>query len=167
MMKGISQKEIKIISDLEFNKKYYFTRRDIARHFKNKVQMRDTLHNLHKKKRIVRLNRDKYFLVPIKARTGVWSDHPFIIADEIFNGEGYFIGGWSAANYWRLTDQIPMRTDVWTTKRQGKVVLMNSKFMFHRTTRKRTGEAVVEHIGNHSFKILSKEKASKWVKGRD
>lgn len=166
-MRGISQKEIKFISDLEFKKKYYFTREDIAHHFKNKIQMRDTLYSLHKKKRIVRLNRNKYFLVPIKARKGGWSDHPFIIADEIFNGEGYFIGGWAAANHWRLTDQIPMRTDIWTTKRQGRASLINNKFVFHRTTKKRVDEAVIEHIGSHSFRILSKKNAAKWIKGRD
>ncbi len=166
-MKGISQKEIKVISDLEFRKKYYFTREDIAGHFTSRVQIRDTLYNLNKKGRIVRLNRNKYFLIPIKARKGRWSDHPFIIADEIFNGDRYFIGGWSAANYWQLTDQIPMRIDIWTTKRQGKISLLNTKFVFHRTTKKRIEEAVIQHIRDHPFKILSKKNAAKWVKGRD
>ena len=38
-MKGISKKEIEIVADLEFRKRYYFTRDDVKHHFQNKKQM--------------------------------------------------------------------------------------------------------------------------------
>jgi len=78
-IKGLSEKEIKIVSDLEFKRKYYFSRGDIKNHFKNKKEMTNTIYNLIKKGRFVRFNKDKYFLVPIKARLNKWTDEPFII----------------------------------------------------------------------------------------
>ena len=91
-MKGLSKKEIEIVSDLEFRKKYYFTNKDIAKFFKNETERRNIIYNLKKKGRIIKINRSKYYLIPIKARSGKWQDHPFIAIDEICNGKDYFIG---------------------------------------------------------------------------
>ncbi len=165
-MKGISKKEIKVISRLEFDNTYFFTSGYIDKFSDNKTQRYNIIKNLIRKKRIVKLNRNKYYLIPIKARTGNWTEHPYLVADEIFEGDGYFIGGWAAANYWRLTDQIPMRSDIWTTKRQGKAEILGIKFQFHRTTNKRVEESVIEKIGEHPFRIQSKEKTKKWMTKR-
>jgi predicted transcriptional regulator of viral defense system len=165
-MEQISKKEIKVISDLEFRQKYFFTKKDIEKKFDNKIKLTKTLHHLKKKERIVRLNRDKYYLIPIKARTGKWTENPFIVADEIFDGEGYFVGGWAAANYWNLTDQIPMQYDIWTTKRQGTVKILGIRFKFHRTTKNRTENAMTKYIKNHPFKIQNKEDTKKWLSKR-
>jgi predicted transcriptional regulator of viral defense system len=165
-MKGLSKKEIQVIADLEFRKKYYFTTGDIINHFKNRKQMTNIVYTLRKKERIIRLNKNKYFLVPIKARKGKWTDNPIIIADEICNGKNYYVGGWYAAHYWNLTDQIPMQVDIFTTKRQGKINILNIRIVFHRTTQKSIKKAVTEKIENHEFKIISKEKTKKWMKSR-
>ncbi|MBI4175888.1 MAG: hypothetical protein HY518_01680, partial [Candidatus Aenigmarchaeota archaeon] len=73
-MKGLSKTEIAAIADLEFRQKYYFTKEDITSHFRNKRQIINTIYALKKKGRIVPLNKNKYFLVPIKARAGRWTD---------------------------------------------------------------------------------------------
>lgn len=165
-MKGLSRKEIAMVADLEFNKKYYFKVDDIASHFDNRKQLINIIYTLRKKGRIIKLNKNKYFLVPIKARTGKWTDNPLIVADEISNGKEYFIGGWYAAYYWGLTDQIPMQVDIYTTRRQGKGKILNKRLVFHRTTRKRIEIAVIQKIENHDFRIISKEEAKKWMKSR-
>lgn len=166
-MKGISNKEIEVIAELEFNKKYYFTIDEIKSHFDSKKQITNTIYSLRKKGRIIRLNRNKYFLVPIKARTGKWTDNPEIIADEICNSKNYYIGGWFAANYWGFTEQVPMQLDIWTTRRQGKIKLLNTRMMFHRTTKRDIEKkATTEKIANHEFKVMNKEYAKKWIKLR-
>jgi len=165
-MKGLSQKEIKIISWLEFDNRYFFTSKDIEKFSKDRTQRYNIVKSLIKKKRIIKLNRMKYYLVPIKAKSGSWVEHPFILADEICNGTDYFIGGWGAANYWGLTEQIPMQTDIYTTRRQGKIYLMNTRMIFHRTTKKRIGQAAVEEVENHKFRILNKKEAKKWLRSR-
>jgi len=156
-IKGISKKELEIIAWLEFYEKYFFTTKEIKRFFRNKTQQYNIIKNLTKKKRIVKLNREKYYLIPIKAKSGGWSEHPFVIADEIFNGENYFISDWAAANYWDLTDQIPMQIAVYTTKRQGKTNILNTKFSFHRTTKNKIQRAVIKSIKRHTFRVLNKK----------
>jgi len=165
-MKGLSNQEIKVIAELEFNQKYYFTKNDIIHHFDSPKEIKDFIYHLKKKGRIVRINRGKYYLVPIKAKSGKWSDDPFIIADQICNGKDYFIGGWAAANYWKLTDQMPMRIDVYTTRRQGKVRVLSTNLVFHRTSKKNVLKAATERIGNNSFKIIPKEMSKEWLKSR-
>lgn len=165
-MKGLSKKEIQVVSDLEFRDQYYFTRTQIRSHFKNDKQMTNTLYRLRKKGRIEKLSKNKYYLIPIKAPNSKWLDHPFIIVDEMFNGENYFIGGWSAANHWQVTEQIPMRVDVYTTTRQGRTQLFNTRFVFHRSTKQRVQKAIVQTIEGHSFRIVPKKVAQKWVKYR-
>ena len=165
-MKGLSKKELEAVAELEFHRKYFFTRDDISHLFKNKRQMTNIVYTLRKKGRIHRLNKNKYFLVPIKARKGKWTDHPLIIADAMLNGANYYVGGWFAANYWRLTDQIPFQVDIYTTKRQGKVTMFNMRFVFHRTTQKSLRKAVTQTIDEHQFKILNKEQVRKWLKSK-
>jgi predicted transcriptional regulator of viral defense system len=166
-MKGLSKKEVEIISNLEFNQKYFFTASDIDSFCKNKMQRYNTIKSLLNKKRIVKLNRAKYYLIPIKAKSGSWSEHPFIIADESMDGKDYFIGGWAAANYWCLTEQIAMQFDVYTTRRQGRITVLNTRIKFHRTTKKRLKDAVSKTIEQHNFMILKKEKSKKWLKLRN
>ena len=165
-MKGLSKQEIKVIAELEFYQKYYFTKEDIKHHFIEEKNIKDFIYHLQKKGRIFRINRKKYYLVPIKAKSGKWTDHPFIIADQMCDSKDYFIGGWAAANYWHLTEQVPMQADVYTTRRQGKVQILNNRIVFHRTSKKRIARAVLEKIMDKTFRILSKEEAKEWMKSR-
>ena len=59
-MKGLSKKEIEIISWLELEKKRFFTRDDIRKFFKNEHEMSIYINILKNKKRIVRINKSKY-----------------------------------------------------------------------------------------------------------
>jgi len=161
-MEGLSKKEIEIISSFEFDEKYFFTSDEIQKFAKDKPQRYNIIKSLLKKGRIIKLSKAKYFLIPIKAKSGSWMEHPFILADEMLESD-YFIGGYAAANYWGLTEQVPMQIDIYTTKRQGKSKVMNSRFVFHRTTRQRIKETVEEHIGEHPFRILKKEESKKWI----
>lgn len=165
-MNGLSKKEIEIISWFEFHQKYFFNSHDIEKFSKNKTQRYNTIKNLLKKKRIVKLNRNKYYLIPIKAKSGSWTLHPFIIADEACNSKNYFIGRWAAANYWKLTDQIPMQIDVFTTKRQGVMKILNTRVVFHRTTAKRIQNSIMKKIGEHIFRIENKQNSRTWLKSR-
>ncbi len=165
-IKGLSSRETTIVAWLESYQKYFFTVQDIQHFFKDKMQRYNTIKNLLKKKRIIKINKNKYYLVPIKARSGGWSIDPFILADEIMDGEDYFIGGWSAANYHRLTDQIPFWIEVFTTKRYGKKKIFNTGFIFRRTTPAKITKAVVRKVGKHPFKIMNKREMKKWMKSK-
>ncbi|MBU1973982.1 MAG: hypothetical protein KKH52_01145 [Nanoarchaeota archaeon] len=165
-MEGLSKKEIELISSLEFDKKYFFTAKIVDKFAKDKTQRYNIIKHLLKKKRIIKLNRTKYFLIPVKAKTGGWSEHPFIVIDEMMNKKDYVVGGWAAAHYWRLTDQIPFQYDIYTTKRQGQVKLFHVRIVFHRTTKEKVERGVVETVSSHPFRIVSKKEMKKWMKLR-
>ena len=161
MVSGLSAKEVEVVSFLEFEKKYYFARKDVEKFFKNRSMMNYYLHKLMKKKRIIKLNKSRYFLVPIKAKKGFWAEHPLVLVDEMMNGSDYFVGGAYAKYYWKFIEQIPREIDVYTTKRQGSRRIFNVKINFHRTTRNNLKNAVVRRMMGRSFFILNKNKIAK------
>jgi len=166
-IKALSQKEVEIIAWLESYEKYFFLVKEIEFFFTNKKQRYNSIQRLLAKKRIIKLSKDRYYLVPIKARTGGWAEDPFIIADEIFDGKDYFIGGWAAANYWHLTDQIPFWIEVYTTKRQGRKKIFNTGFVFRRTTLAKIKKAIIRKVNKHQFRIMNKREMKKWMKLRE
>jgi predicted transcriptional regulator of viral defense system len=159
-IKGLSDKEIKVVSFLELEEKRFFSKEDVRHFFRSDTDMRKYTSSLKRKGRIVRINKNKYYLVPIQSQGG-WAEHPFIVADEIFNGSEYYIGGKAAAHYWGLIDQIPTVIDVFSTKKQGSKTILGTRFRFRRV--RRLGSFVRRTVAGHSFLIASKEESRKWI----
>ncbi|MEW6295887.1 MAG: hypothetical protein AB1467_06405 [Candidatus Diapherotrites archaeon] len=159
-IKGLSNKEIRVVSFLELEEKRFFSKKDIKGFFKSASDMRKYIYSLKHKGRIAKINKDKYYLVPIQAQKA-WAEHPFIVADELFNGKEYYIGGKAAAHYWGLIDQLPFIVDVFSTKKQGAKTILGTKFRFRRI--RKLGGFVRKTIGNHGFLIASKKESKKWI----
>jgi predicted transcriptional regulator of viral defense system len=69
-----------------------------------------------KKGWLSRVQRGTYIPIPIEARaTDIPFEDPWIIAEKIFSP--CYIGGWSAAEYWDMTEQIFQTIVVCTTKK--------------------------------------------------
>jgi len=166
-IKGLSSREVKIIAWLEFYQKYFFTSVEIEQFFSNKMVLYKGIKKLLGKKRIIKLNQNKYYLIPIKAKSGVWIEHPFIIIDEMLNSDNYYIGNWTSANYWHLTNQVPSWIDVFTTKKQGKKEILNIKIIFHRIRKVDESKYTIKKLKGHEFKILSKKESKKWMKSKE
>lgn len=83
-----------------------------------------------------RVRRDLYVPVPLEAKTSEPAlEDPWIIANQLFSP--CYIGGWSAAEYWGLTEQIFRTILIITTKRprQREPVLRGSAFMLRTIAR--------------------------------
>lgn len=161
--KGLSGKELSFISKLELKEKYFFTREDIKSHFTSDNEMNVYLHRLKKKGRIIKLNKTKYSLIPIKAVGGHWSEHPFILIDEIMNSKDYVIAEKSAAYYWKLLDQIPFEYVVYTPKKYGEKELFNVRIRFVRRRTKNLPKSVKRKINQHPFIVATKEESKQWM----
>ena len=161
-MKGISKKEIEIISWLELEKKRFFSRIDIKKFFKDNHEMSVYLNILKNKKRILRINKSRYYLIPIQAYKDQWTEHPYIVIDEMFNGKDYYIGGISAANYWQLTEQVPIQIDVYCKNKQGTKKIFNSIIKFKRQRKLNPNAYTAKFIKEHSFNIATKKESKKW-----
>lgn len=163
MKKGLSEKEISFISKLELDEKYFFTRNDIKDNFTSINEMNVYLYRLKKKGRVIKLNKTKYFLIPIKAVNSKWSEHPFILIDEIMNGKDYCIVGKSAAYYWKLIEQIPFEFQAYNTKKQKLMNIFHARIRFIKRRKKNIPEGVVKSIYRHNFIIASKRESRKWI----
>jgi predicted transcriptional regulator of viral defense system len=65
---------------------------------------------------LARVRRGLYVPVPLDSvRSGEWQEDPWILAAKLFPS-GY-VGGWSAAEYWSLTDQTFRDLCVFTPRR--------------------------------------------------
>ena len=63
-----------------------------------------------------RIRRGLYLAVPVDAKNpGAWTEDPWYLADLVW--KPCYIGGWSAANHWALTDQVFRSTIVMTAQR--------------------------------------------------
>lgn len=83
-----------------------------------------------KKGWLSRVRRGLYVRVPLESRTpDVPLEDPWIIADCLFSP--CYIGGWSAAEYWGLTEQIFRTVVVLTTQkpRDRALVIKGTSFM--------------------------------------
>jgi predicted transcriptional regulator of viral defense system len=165
LRKGLSEKELDLISNLELKNKYFFTTQDIKPFFKNDNERKVYIHRLKNKGRVVKLNQSKYFLIPIKAVKGNWSEHPFILIDEIMNGKNYCITGGAAANYWKLIDQVPLVYGVWNTKKHKRMEVFNAILDFKKHKKKDIPKSTEREIYDHKFLIATKEESRKWQTG--
>ena len=161
MKSGLSEKELAFISKLELKGQYFFTRSEIRDNFTSDNEMGVYLHRLKKKGRIVKINRSKYFLIPIKAVGRKWSEHPFILIDEIMEGKNYCIGGKAATYYWKLITQIPFEYVVYTTTKHGKMTLFNARINFRKI--RKLPNSVTKKIHGHKFVIATKKESEQWI----
>ncbi len=162
MKKSLSEKELGFISKLELKQKYFFTKGDIKDNFTSVNEMNVYLHRLKKKERIIRLNKSKYFLIPVKAVRNKWSEHPFILIDEMMDGKDYCIVGKAAAYYWKLIDQIPYEYEVYSTKKHEVVKIFHMRIHFKKRRKKNIPKNVKRTIYGHGFIIASKKESGKW-----
>lgn len=102
------------------------------------LEVAQLLARLAKQGWLVRIRRGLYMPVPLESKTpaNVIGD-PQVIAMRVF--EPCYIGGWSAAEYWGLTEQIFKTIVVITTKsiRERKVKIQTSEFWIKRIAKSR------------------------------
>lgn len=97
-----------------------------------KIKAAKILSLLAKKGWLSRVQRGLYIPVPLESRTpNVVLKDPWLIVWKLFS-PGY-IGGWSSAEYWHLTEQIFHTTIVMTTKtpRKRRLNFKGIKFQIH------------------------------------
>lgn len=120
--RSLSKREADIITELSYHGKVIFTPDDLRG---MTASPRNVLDQLVRKKWLLKIKRGVYVLVPLTAGRGGADSHTlhdFVIGSLFV--DPYYIGYASALNYYGLTEQIPPRTYVATTRpRNGRRVL--------------------------------------------
>ena len=116
------------------------------------------LHGLASKKRIERIERGKYLLVPAAAGPELlWSEYPWVIVPRLV--EPYYVGFWTAMNLWCMTEQIPYTVLVATTKRKRRIEYVGQRFEFVTLAEKKFFGFVQKSAGSgKQFNVSSREK---------
>ncbi|MDE1764956.1 MAG: type IV toxin-antitoxin system AbiEi family antitoxin domain-containing protein [Thaumarchaeota archaeon] len=157
-LKLLGSKELKLLFTLEEERKGIFKTGDAHRILgSTDASVKNVLYRLRKKGRIEEIERGKYLLIPAKAGyEGKWAEMPFVIASKIV--DPYYIGFWSALNYWGMTEQVPSMTFVVTTKRKRNLENGSFRFKFITLSKNKFFDMVEEEIGGEKFKVSSREK---------
>jgi len=113
---------------------------------------------LKKKGRIRQIEKGKYLLVPARAGIdGHWAEYAWVIVPHLI--DVYYVGFWTAMNYWGMTEQIPHTVFVATTKRKRNLEFGNQRYEFVTLSKKKFFGFVKEKADKKEFfNISSKEK---------
>lgn len=118
--KNLSKDELYLISRAKYEKQKLITTGFAQKLFPDKNKASRVLVFLTKKGRLIRIEKGKYILVPIKAPNQQWMPNEFIIASLWMGGTPYYIGYFTMYNYWGFTDQIPRTIFILNTDKSSK-----------------------------------------------
>jgi len=154
----LGHRELELVLELEREEKRVFDTKDAYRILgTGRDSVNTALYRLRKKGRIEGIERGKYLLVPARAGyRGRWAEMPFLIASHMV--EPYYIGFASALNHWNMTEQIPERTYVATTKRKKDAGHGPLRFAFVTLADSRFFGIVEEAVDGGRVRISDREK---------
>ncbi len=157
----LGPQETKLLFSLEENGVSVFTTEDAKKILASgSASTWSVVSGLKKKGRVRQIERGKYLLIPARAGVeGYWAESPWVIVPHLI--DVYYVGFWTAMNYWGMTEQIPYTVFVATTKRKKKRILKfgNQKFEFVTLSKKKFFGFVEQKASKtETFNISSKEK---------
>lgn len=152
--------EAKLLLTLAEKRISVFTAKDA----KEILQMTDAaaahiLMNLVRKRRLQRIEKGKYLLIPDEAGVDrYWAEEPWVVVPHLV--DEYYVGFWTAMNYWDMTEQIPYTVYVVTRKQKKKSSLKfgNQKFQFITLSEKKFFGFIEAKTNKTKFNISTKEK---------
>jgi predicted transcriptional regulator of viral defense system len=155
---ALGRNELRLLFTLEKENKSLFSTDDAKRILKtSEASVWNVLYRLKRKGRVEEIERGKYLLVP--ARAGYepsWSEVPLLLVPHLI--DTYYVGFWTALNYWGMTEQVPRTMFIATTKRRRDVEYGPTKFEFVTLAKRRFFGFVHEGIAGGSFTVSSREK---------
>ena len=125
---NLSKNELYFISRAEFEKQKLITTEFVQKLFPDKNKASRVLVFLTRKGRLLRIEKGKYVLVPIKAPNQQWMPNEFILADLWMGDAPYYIGYFTMYNYWGFTEQIPRTIFVLNTVKSRKTIIQNIRY---------------------------------------
>lgn len=109
---------------------------------------------------MLRAKRGIYLILPIEAAPGqpTTPEDPWILANKLFSP--CYIGGWSAVEYWGLTEQLFNSTLVITAAniRSKQVKVLNQNFRLFNTSATKIEDLVKVWRGSSEVLVSSKER---------
>lgn len=155
---SLGPQELKLLFTLEEEDQRVFEFTDARRILESSDNaVKGVLHRLKEKRRIEQIEKGKYLLVPARAGPeGSWSETPYLIVPHLI--DEYYVGFWTALNYWNLTEQVPRTIFVATTKRKRNLDYGGTTFQFVTLTDRKFFGSTDEETAGGTFQISDPEK---------
>jgi predicted transcriptional regulator of viral defense system len=154
---GLGKKESFLISSLARENRNIFNVDDVKSIVDGAAKK--TINSLVRKKWLLPLKRGLYAIVPLDI--GVrgadsFAVHNFVIGSKLV--EPYYIGYWSALNYYGFSDQIPSTTFIATTSAKKKLEVLQTTYLFVQVTPKKFFGTTEIEIEREKVRISGKNK---------
>ena len=102
----LSAPEIELLTQLEFEGKEIYTRKEIISFCKDKQNAAYLIKKLLEKKRLRKIIKNIYLLVPMKAPQGRWMANEYLISKALAREASYYIGYSTVFNSYGFIDQV-------------------------------------------------------------
>jgi len=158
---GLSKRESILLSTLAGKGKKTFTLPDIIMELDSSYSSaKEIAKSLARKKWIIKLRRGIYLIVPLSAGVdSKYTEHEFLIASRLISP--YYIGYWSALNFYNMTEQTPFTVFVATTKRPEGTrtrIILDTNYRFITVSKKKFFGFSPVSIGTDLVNISDREK---------
>ena len=150
MISGISETNRKLLDALARSQKGPFSIHEASKVLgipRNKIRI--ILAYLVRKGWLSRVKRGLYISVPLGTiNPQEYKEHPWVVANHVF--DPCYVGGWSAAEHWGLTDQIFNSVVVFTLRKfkNSSMNIQGTDFVIKRVGEKNFGVAKAAWIEN-------------------
>lgn len=147
-----------LITELSQSKKNVFSFEEAAKILKtDNKQVKKLLHDLVKKGWLKRIEKGKYFLVPLTAdTTKPYTINQFLIASKLVHP--YYIGFWSMLNYYGYTEQLVNTIFVVSPKKKKNLSLLGINYKFIKVLEKKMFGLTEIKVNDMAVQVSDKEK---------
>jgi len=157
-MAGIGSKEAELIAYLSDKRKRIFSIAEAAEIMGiSRTSASDLALRLLKKKKLIRIEKAKYLIVPPEAwKTGEYTEEGIILASQIV--KPYYISYWTALSFYGWTEQPSRTIFIATIKPKKTIELQGTNFKFVRLRPNRFFGFNEQWVGNQKVSVADKEK---------
>ena len=149
--------ETRLLLELEARESDLFTTDD-ARKALGLSDVAPVLHRLRRKGRLAEVRKGRYLLVPARAGPeGGWSASVYRVIDAVVDRD-YYVGFWSAMNYWGMTEQVPRTVHVVSSQRHRPFEFQGQRVRFVTLRPARIYGAIEEPLGKGTFRVSDRER---------
>jgi len=157
-MTGISPREEELIATIGSSGKRVFTVSEAAEllNVSNEIASK-IIHNLTKKRKLQRIEKAKYLLIPPEAwKVGEYTEEGIIVASQLI--EPYYLSYWTALSFHGWTEQPSRTIFVATPKVKKPVELQGITIRFVKLAEKRFFGFEERWVGNQKVTVADSEK---------
>ncbi len=148
----------RLISELSQGRKSVFSLADAAQILKtDNKQIKGLLHDLVVKGWLKRIEKGKYFLIPLNVdATKPYTENQLLIASQLIHP--YYIGFWNMLQYYGYTEQFVNTIFVVSPKKKKVFSLYGVNYKFVKTSEKKMFGLIKIEINGMAVQVSDKEK---------